>query len=189
MGVNQLSISPDRYKLRRLSYIQRQQENNKPINDAYLEMYDKMIEDSDNRFASPKERENNLEWDLCTTGWMLIKVRESDSYAQNLYAALCNNEFQRQEVLPILKDQTWGCSWRYAGGIIADMREQGDYMDWYCSGIRGGTREEDLAKLSTEQLEKYHWYEKNFVGEGHITEEIQQDLLNLGWKAIDSNYT
>jgi hypothetical protein len=85
--------------------------------------------------AKPEWRENNLEWDLRSTDWILVKARSSDVYAQNLYAALCNNSFQRNEVWPLLKDQTWGCSWRHAGGIIADMLGAGDYIDWYCSGI------------------------------------------------------
>mgnify|MGYP003705677079 CR=1 FL=1 len=29
------------------------------------------------------------------TDWILEKVRESDVYAQHLYAAMCNNEFQK----------------------------------------------------------------------------------------------
>jgi len=28
-------------------------------------------------------------------------------------------------MLVVLTEQKWGCSWRYAGGIIADIREQG----------------------------------------------------------------
>lgn len=113
-------------------------------------------------------KENNLEYDLRSTEWILEKVRNSDSYAQNLYAALCNNNFQRNEVMPILKDQTWGCSWRHAGGIIADMREQGDYIDWYCSGI----------KHNDEPTE--------FIGEGKVTEEIQADLFKLGWIVVNN---
>lgn len=106
----------------------------------------------DMRFDDPKARENNLEYDLLTTDWILAKVRNSDDYAKSLYAAMCNNDFVRLEVVPILKGETWGCSWRYAGGIIADMRETGDYIDWYCSG-----------------------------NESEVTEEIREDLLKLGW--------
>ena len=115
----------------------------------------------DSRFDNPKARENNLEYDLLTTDWILAKVRNSDDYAKSLYAAMCNNDFIRLEVMPILKDENWGCSWRYAGGIIADMRENGDYIDWYCSG-----------------------------NEGEVTEEIRKDLLKLGWivKSLDGEF-
>lgn len=130
------------------------------------------------RFESPESRENNLEWDLRTTEWILHKVRISDQYAQNLYAALCNNEFQRQEIMPILRDQAWSCSWRYAGGIIADMQQQGDYIDWYCSGISGG--DEPGVYETGQDLKR-----KQFVPEGVITDEIAQDLFKLGWKAVD----
>lgn len=119
----------------------------------------------------PEWQKNNLEWDLRTTDWILEKTRNSDLYAQNLYAALCNNGFQRQDVWQILKDQTWSCTWRYAGGIIADMRQEGDYIDWYCSGIRGGIADHDADVEGP-------------VSEGEITDEIRQDLARLGWHAV-----
>lgn len=114
----------------------------------------------------PEWQKDNLEYDLRTTDWILKKVREDDIYAQNLYAALCNNDFIKNEVWPLLKEEEWGCSWRHAGGIIADMREEGDYMDWYCSG--SGWLDEQGN-------------EKPTVGEGVVTEEIREDLLKLGW--------
>jgi len=107
-------------------------------------------------------QKNNMEYDLRTTDWILEKVRNSEQYAQNLYAAMCNNRFQQNDVLPILKDQYWSCSWRYAGGIIADMRQEGDYIDYYCSGIRDS-------------------YEGGYVSETVITDEIREDLFKLGW--------
>ena len=121
----------------------------------------------------PAWQESNLEWDLRSQSWILDKARASDQYAQNLYAALCNNEFQHQAVMPILRDQHWGCSWRYAGGIVADMREQGDYMDWYCSGIGDGLGNGDADGV------------KGYVGEGVVTDEIRDDLLRLGWRVVD----
>ena len=128
-------------------------------------MFDRLGEQERTKWDEPRNRENNMEWDLVTTDWILDKVRVSESYAQNLYAAMCNNGFIKLEVIPVLKGEEWSCSWRYAGGIVADMRQQGDYIDWYCSGIRN----EDC----TEQ-DKY-------VGEGCITDEIRTDLQNLGW--------
>ena len=159
------SKSPDRHTFQKTGYVNRQTEKNEPINDDYLDMFEKIIEDHRRQWDDPKSRENNMEWDLVTTDWILAKTRKSEAYAQNLYAAMCNNGFTKMEVIPILKGEEWSCSWRYAGGIIADMRQEGDYIDWYCSGIRN--------KDGSEQ-DKY-------VGEGCITDEIRQDLQRLGW--------
>lgn len=118
----------------------------------------------------------NLESDLISCNWILDKVRSNDSYAQNLYAALCNNQFVKNEIFPILKEEAWSCTWRYAGGIIADMREEGDYLSWYCSGIRGTI---DMGGSTPDLKEGY-------VGEGHVTDEIRDDLLKLGWIVIEN---
>lgn len=110
----------------------------------------------------------NLENDIKDCGWFVEKVRTKESYAQNLYCALCNMQWQKIEVMPILKDELWHCSWRYAGGLVAEIRQEGDYMDWYCSGIRN---------IDDPIYSQY-------VSEGTVTEEIEQDLLALGWKPV-----
>lgn len=112
----------------------------------------------------------DMEHDIKCSEFMCKKVKNSDVYAQNLYAALCNNEFQKLDVMPILKDQRWSCSWRYAGGMIADIREEGDYMDWYCSGIMVSDGNE---------------FDEKPVPEGSVTEEIIHDLKLIGWKLIE----
>jgi hypothetical protein len=147
--------------------------NGKNSSPYYLEAFDKMIEKHNTRFDDPRSRENNLEYDLLTTDWILAKVRESESYAQNLYAALCNNDFQHNDVWPILKGQVWGCSWRSAGGIIADMRQEGDYLDWYCTGIRGNPEDDPDNHVT-----------KHYVSEGTVTDEVCKDLFRLGWLAV-----
>jgi len=120
---------------------------------------------------------------------MLAKVRESNVYAQHLYAAMCNQAFAKNEVWPQLKGETWSCSWRYAGGIIADMQNQGDYLNWYCSGIRNpvALSEVEYNQLSEQEQELYN-ESKQYVGEGHITDEIQADLLILGWVVVPEFY-
>ena len=96
---------------------------------------------------------HNLEWVLHNTPWIVEKIKSSDEYAAKLYGALCNNRFTHDNVLDILnEDQWWSCSWRYAGGIIADIRGKGDYLDWYCGGQ-----------------------------EGVVVDEISDDLQKLGW--------
>lgn len=107
----------------------------------------------------------SLEDDLLKTEWIRTKCRERESYAQNLYAAMCNNLFYKN-------DEEWSCSWRYSGGLVAQLirddsklniiRDNMDYMDWYCSGI------------GTDHVPGY-------VPESVVTPEITSDLLNLGW--------
>lgn len=52
-------------------------------------------------------------------------------------------------------DYLTGYSWRATGGLIADILGEGDYMNWYCSG-----------------------------GEGHIDDEVQDDLIAIGWHVV-----
>ena len=108
----------------------------------------------------------NLEEDIRACAWMLKKVQDNETYAQNLYAAMCNNVFQPNQVWPRLRDEYWSCSWRAAGGIVADLRGQGDYIDWYCSGIFG-----------VGEADSYQGY----VSESTVTDEIRQDLFAIGW--------
>jgi hypothetical protein len=92
---------------------------------------------------------------------------------------MCNNEFTKRDLWPILKDQRWSCSWRYAGGIVADMQQKGDYIDWYCSGM-GGLNQEYDAKETNAQWQTRTGY----VSESQVTEEIKDDLFKLGWLVV-----
>jgi hypothetical protein len=122
--------------------------------------------------------EPSLERDMKDAAWFVEKVRASESYAQNVYAALCNNAFQKLELMPVLKDEVWSCSWRYSGGLVADIRCEGDYMDWYCSGIRGGDEPDVYQQPFTNQ----------YVSESTVTEEVSEDLKQLGWVVVEDYY-
>jgi len=101
---------------------------------------------------------NNLELDLFKHPQFADKCKQSYKYAQSLYAALCNNVF--------LKDnKKWSCSWRVSGSIVADLTGDSDYLDWYSSGCLNGEN----------------------ILEGIVTEEIKQDLLNIGWSVKDND--
>ena len=185
--MSKISRSLERHTFQRDSYIERMTENGEPVNQEQLDMYDEMIEAHSQKFNDPASRKDNMEYDLLTTDWILEKVRESDLYAQNLYASMCNREFIKHDVMPILKNQRWSCSWRYAGGIIADMQQKGDYMNWYCSGIRGDKLStEEFEKLSLEQQARAKEYDA-YVGEGVVTDEIRKDLFRLGWVVQDDD--
>jgi len=157
-----ISSSPHRYTFQRDCYVEDKMKAGVDPDTGQLDYYQEIINRASTKFDSQESMENNLEYDLRTTDWILEKVRVSDSYAQSLYAALCNNDFIRSEIMPILKEQKWYCSWRSAGGIIADMRQEGDYIDWYCSGS---------------------WNE-DAVSEGIVTPEIKEDLKKMGWMVI-----
>lgn len=82
-----------------------------------------------------------------------LRVRElvrSDLFATLLYAALCNTQWKHAA-----SGAQWSCSWRYAGGIVAALRGQGDYMDWYCS-----------------------------MGEGLVDEQVFTEIQSLGWELV-----
>ncbi len=138
------------------------------------EMREKDLENQNN----PEWQKDNLEYDLRSTQWILDKARKSDVYAQNLYAAMCNNDFVKNG-----SEKKWSCSWRYAGGIIAHMQEKGDYIDWYCSGIRNDLTEEEENNLAPEQKIIYAEV-KQYVSESEVTQEIKEDLEKLGWSVL-----
>jgi hypothetical protein len=180
--MSKISKSPDRHTFQKEGYVKRMEEKGEPVSEDYLDYFTKIIEDHNRKWDDPETHKNNLEYDLVTTDWILEKVRASETYAQNLYAAMCNNGFIKLEVIPVLKGEEWGCSWRYAGGIVADMRQEGDYIDWYCSGIRniGDITEEEEQTWTDEQKARFE-ITKRYVGEGCVTDEIRTDLQRLGW--------
>ncbi|NDC31040.1 MAG: hypothetical protein EBZ58_08935 [Bacteroidetes bacterium] len=122
------------------------------ISQEYFDKLYEVLSQADNKNNTSKE--NDLEWDLRGSQYIVQKCKASASYSQNLYSAMCNNLFFKGE-------KEWSCSWRYAGGIVADLNEKGDYIDWYCSGIGS--------------------HNDGYVGESFVTDEIRSDLLQLGW--------
>jgi len=178
--MTKISKSPERMTFQAEDYAKtlknpEASEEKKKSAQAMLDLWKKWREDAVAQENSSEWHKDNMEYDLRTCDPMLKKARESETYAQNLYAAMCNNEFQKLDVIPILKDQRWSCSWRHAGGIVADMRVKGDYIDWYCSGIGN----EGLGNGDFDGT-------KNYVPESVVTDEIKEDLKRLGWVVVES---
>ena len=166
-----VNSSPERYSFQKERYIKRCLEENKQPDQSYLDVLegDKI---RDLNYINQDVHENDMQYDLRSTQWICDKVKNSDVYAQNLYAAMCNQRFIKNDVWPILQEETWSCSWRSSGGIVANMQEKGDYIDWYCSGINDGG--------------SGGIYASGIVAESIVTKEIEQDLLKLGWNVIES---
>jgi hypothetical protein len=57
------------------------------------------------------------------------------------------------------------------------MREQGDYIDWYCSGIGSYEMGYGLSGVRG----------NGYVSEGTVTGEIEADLILLGWRILPDN--
>jgi hypothetical protein len=87
--------------------------------------------------------------------------------AKDFYRALCNMRWKKKDwltphdmtVARLKGDEpgVWSCSWRYAGGIIADIRNlhyntTEDYMDFYCSGS-----ESDISDIVKECFNRMGW--------------------------------
>lgn len=79
-----------------------------------------------------------------------LELQNDDELAKEFYGALCNMQW-RSKVDP---DIIYSCSWRFAGGLVAELRRKGErYIDFYCGG-----------------------------GEGQVTKRIKDLLGKLGWE-------
>lgn len=148
------------------------------------DFWDELDERERNKVNDPEWQKNNMEYDLRTSDYIAEKCQDQ-TYAQHLYAAMCNNEFMKNDVYPILVGQTWSCSWRHAGGIIADIRQEGDYIDWYCSGITGDLEYDNHFEELTIDQKEHFLLLQSFVSESVVTDEIRQDLFKLGWLVLE----
>jgi hypothetical protein len=174
--MKKVASSPERHTFQKEGAIRRAEEKGEEPNQAYIDMWDQIKIDEANKIHDPAWQKNNMEYDLRASKELCDKVKASDAYAQNLYAAICNMTWQSREFWQEMKGEVWSASWRHAGGIVADMREQGDYIDWYCSGI--GNAESELGYGLTGAKGD------GYVPEGQVTEEIELDLNRLGWRPI-----
>jgi hypothetical protein len=97
-----------------------------------------------------------LEDDIKSTDWLVEKIKSNKTYAQHVYAALCENKWCFDNTCEV-----WSAQWREAGKIVSEIREEGSYLDWYCSGVI--------------------WDNEGSVREGLVTIEVKEDLNKIGW--------
>jgi len=181
--MKKVASSPERNTFQKEGAIRRAEEAGEEPNQAYIDMWEQIKIDDANKINDPAWQKNNMEYDLRSSKELCDKVKASDNYAQNLYAAMCNMTWQSREFWQEMKGEVWSASWRHSGGIVADMQEKGDYIDWYCSGI--GNEESgyglDHCEPTTDKVGR------NYVPEGVVTEEIELDLNRLGWRPVPWN--
>jgi hypothetical protein len=102
------------------------------------------------------ETDPDLEQDIFDNFYMRDRLHDDRRYAAKLYSALCNMQWQKQDVMPLLAGSMWSCSWRTAGAIVAKLRGRGEnYLDFYCGG-----------------------------NEGVVDPEIEYDLGRMDWKPL-----
>jgi hypothetical protein len=182
-----ISSSPERHTFQLEGAKKRAEEDGKELPEIYTNMWKTAKEQDEANIVDPEWQKDNMEYDLRSTQWIIDKTKADDVYAQHLYASMCNNDFTKNDVWPILTEKKWSCSWRHAGGIVADMQEKGDYIDWYCSGIRDTKiLDDDEYQALTKEQQEYYIQCKKFVPESVVTDEIREDLLKLGWIVVDN---
>ena len=169
-----VASSPERHTFQIKGTIKRAKEAGEEVPEHYINFWKTAKEQDAANLVDPAWQKNNMEYDLRSSKELCDKVKQSDNYAQNLYAAMCNMDWQSRDFWQELKGETWSCSWRHSGGIVADMREQGDYIDWYCSGIGNDDAGYGLDARPA----------SDYVPEGTVTEEIELDLNKLGWRPV-----
>ena len=108
-------------------------------------------QDADLRNGCQRTPAPNLERDLAASHRIRALAR-SPVFATLLYGALCDTVWRHAT------GAVWLCGWRHAGGIVATLRGEGSYVDWYCSG-----------------------------GEGLVDEQVMTELNALGWQLVESD--
>lgn len=72
------------------------------------------------------------------------RIRDDEQMARNMWCALANVDWKHKN------GDTAGYSFRAAGDLVAAIRGEGDYMDWYCSGSYPKVTEEIEKALAAE---------------------------------------
>lgn len=90
----------------------------------------------------------------------LACLRLDKTFAHALYCALENQAWGGDG------KQTFTCSFRYAGGLVAELRELGEgYMDFYCGWGPDSSWSCTIQPMVAEELAKLGWYPVEYPDE------------------------
>jgi len=117
--------------------------------------------------------ERSPDEDLKENAYACRKIAESELFAQHVYAAMCNQQYYQHGVDQTTTD-AWSFTWRYAGEVIADIRNthlhekensdiREDYLHWYCSGMG---------------------FLDGAVDEGVVTDDVRKLFAEMGWDIV-----
>lgn len=85
-----------------------------------------------------------------------LPERDED-FRLDVYRALCNSGWTDGHA-------GYTCSWRSAGGIVAELVDEGeDYLDYYCAGGEGEVAEEVRSLLADQGWVSCSWEEASAI--------------------------
>ena len=102
---SKIASSPERHTFQVEGAKKRAEEKGEEVPEHYLNFWKTAKEQDEANLVDPAWQKDNMEYDLRSTKWICDKAKASDNYAQNLYAAMCNMQFIKLDVMPILKNQ------------------------------------------------------------------------------------
>lgn len=108
-----ISSSPKRHTFQLEGAQRRAEEDGKELPEIYINMWKTAKEQDEANIVDPEWQKDNMEYDLRSTKWIIDKTKADDVYAQHLYASMCNNDFTKNDVWPILTEKS--------GVVVGDM--------------------------------------------------------------------
>ena len=92
-----MNRSPERNTFQLKNYIERCEADGETPREDYIQIYRAADQRDLANEANAQWKLNNLEYDLRSTKWICDKAKVREEYAQNIYAALCNQSWQKNE--------------------------------------------------------------------------------------------
>jgi len=103
-------------------------------------------------------------------------IRKDDDIARDMWCALANVDWYHPE-----SKEMASYSFRAAGGLIADIRGKGSYLDWYCSGPYA-----TVSEFIHRSLKKEGWI---YDDKPSVCDEPGcLNYVSCGWPSIDGRY-